>query len=99
MPAMPVQEITVSEAASYSANPDISLDFEPKEWLIVNLNTTVTHYLYFSFDGQNDHGKLIPGSPIAGCSYKNRAKKLWLRASTGGGGTTVSAIVMASTEV
>lgn len=77
MPAMPLQELSIT-ATSLASSPDITLEFEPSEWLIVNMSTAAGDVVYFSFDGVNTHGKVVPGSPIAGCSYKIRAKKLWL---------------------
>lgn len=96
MPAMPMQSITVS-ATSFASSPDISLDFEPTEWLIVNLNTTAGDDVAFSFDGVNTHGKVMPATPIAGVSYKFRAKKIWFKDTSATGAAPV-VLVMASTD-
>lgn len=96
MPAMPLQELSIT-ASSLAASPNITLEFEPTEWLIANMSSTAADIVYFSFDGVNVHGKVVPGSPIAGCSYKIRAKKLWLYRHAGAASPT-SITVMASSE-
>jgi len=96
MPAMPLQELSIT-ATSIQSLPNITLEFEPSEWLIVNMSSTATDIVYFSFDGVNVHGKVVPGSPIAGCAYKIRAKKLWLYRHVGAASPT-SITVMANSE-
>lgn len=95
MPAMPQVTITVSNISYDRAVPDVSLDFEPTEWLIVNRSSSPSDIVEFSFDGVDSHGSVIPGSPIAAVSYRIRAKKLWL-IDVGGGNPTVT--IMANSE-
>lgn len=101
MPAMTMQEISVSfnnggsGIVGFNTTPDISLDWEPTEWLIVNMATDAGDDVYFSFDGVNAHGKVAPTTPIAGVNYKFRAKKLWLYTASA---ASLPVVVMANSE-
>jgi hypothetical protein len=75
--------VNVAGAAyAAQASPDVSLNFEPKHWVIVNEHATGD--VFGSFDGINDHFHLTPMSAAASVGsriefYSTYSKKLWLR--------------------
>lgn len=60
---------------------------------MLNGSTTVTDIIYVSFDGETDHGILIPGIAQA-INWTSKRRAVWLRLSAPG---AVTAYVMANT--
>lgn len=80
--------------ATYAANPDVVIPFEPS---YMYLSVTSTTNAYFSFDGVNDHGFLRGGTNQTqnlNLMVRTRATKVWLRQDSG----AVTGIVMAYTD-
>lgn len=82
------KEIAVSSAAYSISAPDASWDFSP-EGLRLTLRTT-TQNVYFSSNGINDIGELIPNTTKAVQEFPNHnSNKIYLRLKTAGTTETV----------
>lgn len=81
---MPIfcQKVAVS-VTSFATNPDISLDFEPKNVAVMSQDTDASLEAEVSFDGVNVHGYLKPTTPSAALLYENPPKKIWLKVTSG----------------
>lgn len=95
MSDLALQTVSVS-SASYPAatSPQVDIGWEPDSILLVNRSSTSTDIVYFSFDGREDHGLLIPGT-IPAIEWKGKRKRVWLRRDSGAATTSVN--VMANT--
>lgn len=86
--------VTTTGVVTYPASPQISLGFEPDEYLFIN--ESAAENIFYSFDGINDHGMMDPGEPSEAISWRTKAKKVWFRSATGAASTVR---VSASTDV
>jgi hypothetical protein len=93
-----MQRVSVS-SATYGA-AQVAIPFKPKRVAVINESTS--NAAFASFDGVNDHGKLVPGTPAAGLTYeqalgltdpvtKTIVSNVWLRHD----GSTVTVQVIA----
>lgn len=86
---MPAQSQTVTVAASYTAAPDISLPFEPDTLML----RSEAGSFFFSFDGVNNHGRVIAADPNLALSTKRT--KVWLKQDGGAATARISAFTVA----
>jgi len=77
----PYTPVTVTVSA-YTADPDITLEFEPQEIVVVNRSTDILNTIFVSFDGRTDHIELIMGTPLESYRAGTRQKKVWFRRGT-----------------
>lgn len=83
---MPAQSGTVTAAASFPTNPDVSLAFEPDTWTLKATAGTAD----LSFDGVNVHLTLTSTDPIL--PLPTKLKKLWVKQNGGAATLRWSAI-------
>lgn len=83
MPAAPLVSTTVT-LATYNTTPDISVDFEVTDLTVWNESTNVAEVAYASFDGVNDHWKLVPTTATAAISMSMKHTKMWFRLASAG---------------
>ena len=95
MPIQPMQTVAVT-AATYTANPQVVLGFEPDSITMFNESATATDVVVFSFDGVTDHGKLVPLTPLAALSWETKLREVWLRLRSGA--VAVNVTVMAGSR-
>lgn len=86
---MPAHSQLVTVPASYPTAPNIELAFEPDTLLF---RSEAGNY-FFSFDGVNDHGRVISTDPNLSLNTKRR--KVWFRQDGGAATARLSAITYA----
>lgn len=81
---MAVSYSRVSPTASFPAagSPSVAFPFTPKNWVVVNEDTTAANYVEVSLDGTNVIARLVPGV-LAGLKFDQQITKIWLRAGAG----------------
>jgi hypothetical protein len=88
---------TVSvSGTTYPDDAQAQFGFYADSTLLLNRSSTAADVVYFSFDGTNDHGLLIPGT-IPAVEWRAKRKQVWLRLDSGASTTSVN--VMAHTAV
>lgn len=87
MPAFMSAALTVP--ASYSAAPDVALQFLPDELII----RAVSGNFFYSFDGVNDHGML--NSTDAPQLLFTKRTKIWFKQNGGAATARLSALTIA----
>jgi len=89
---MPIHPLTVVAVAAdtYTAAPSVALGFEPDSWTFFNESIVAADVIMLSFDGIVDHGKLVPGTAIAGLGWDTKMPRLWLRRSAAGAAVNVT---------
>jgi hypothetical protein len=75
------QEVDVTGKTAYQAAPDVVVPFEPQSIAVAVISGTSA--IAVSFDGINDDGHLVPGTPTAGVEFHQRVTQVWLRAEDG----------------
>ena len=93
MATMNMATVSVS-STSYTADPSVTVGFEPDSILLLNRSPTAADVVLISFDGVNNHGITIPGTlPVI--EFKEKRTKIWLKLDSGASTTSVN--VMAGT--
>lgn len=93
MATMNMATVSVS-STSYTADPSVTVGFEPDSILLLNRSSTAADVVLISFDGANTVGLLVPGT-LPALEYKEKRTKIWLKLDSGASTTTVN--VMAGT--
>jgi hypothetical protein len=96
MPIATMQTVSVAQA-TYTTAATKELGFEPDSWTFFNESATATDVVMLSYDGVNDHGKLVPRTPIAALNWSTKRTRVWLRLESGA--VAVNVCVMAGTLV
>lgn len=67
--------------------PDIIIPFSTKGVTFVNYGATSSNSIEYSFNGQDVHGDMVPGTPTGACVFDNRTVSLiWFRLKAGSSG-------------
>ena len=96
MPIATMETVAVVQA-TYTTVATKTLGFEPDSWTLFNESATASDVVMLSFDGVNDHGKLVPGTPIAALNWETKRPKVWLRLESGA--VSVDVCLMAGSRV
>jgi len=86
-----MQTANVSGLSAYPASPQVTIPFDPTGVLIVNEHAT--EVVFISFDGTNNHGKLIPGT-MSAVEWKYRGRKVWIKPTSSGTASPVNVSVI-----
>ncbi len=85
------QVVNAHGVTTFPATPQVVIPFQAKSIAVVLEDDTDDAFV--SFDGENDHGHLVPGTPAAGIMYEQNVTKVWVRAPAGTDPVNVQIIV------
>ena len=74
-------------ATTFNYNADAFVPFVTQGVMLLNLSTSSSSIVEFSFNGTTVHGELAAGTPSAGLTFDNRViGKIWFRVQSGSSG-------------
>lgn len=69
-------EVDVFGVAAYPNDPQLLLDFEPRSIAVINMDQSINDDVFVSFDGSDDHGRLLGGASL---EYRSPTRKVFLK--------------------